>query len=46
MQRKNGFVADSSANLLGIRIVGRASNAGELEPLHKNRGEKRAIRRL
>ena len=31
---------------LGIRIVGRASNEGELEPLHKCRGEKRAIRQL
>lgn len=35
---KNGRVSPAlaaAANLLGIRIVGRASNAGELEPLHK-----------
>lgn len=31
---------------MGIRIVGRASDEGELEPLHKCRGEKRAIRQL
>lgn len=44
---KNGRVSPAlaaAANLLGIRIVGRASNAGKLEPLHKCRGEKRAIR--
>lgn len=46
---KNGRVSPAlaaAANLLGIRIVGRASNAGELEPLHKSRGEKRAIKQL
>lgn len=46
---KNGRVSPTlaaAANLLGIRIVGRASNEGELEPLHKCRGEKRAIRQL
>lgn len=31
------------AGLLGIRIVGQASAGGELQPLHKCRGEKRAI---
>lgn len=31
---------------MGIRIVGRASAEGDLEPLHKCRGEKRAIRQL
>lgn len=36
----------AAANLMGICIVGRASNDGELEPLHKCRGEKRAIRQL
>lgn len=46
---KNGRVSPAlatAANLLGIRIVGRASNEGELEPLHKCRGEKRAIGQL
>ncbi|MDO5143991.1 MAG: DegV family protein [bacterium] len=36
----------TAASLLGIRIVGRASDAGDLEPLHKCRGEKRAIEQL
>ena len=46
---RNGRVRPSLAaiaNLIGIRIVGRASSEGELEPLHKCRGEKRAIRQL
>lgn len=46
---KNGRVSPAlaaAANLLGIRIVGRASDAGELEPLHKSRGEKRAMKQL
>ena len=46
---KNGRVSPAlaaAANLLGIRIVGRASSEGELEPLRKSRGEKRAIRQL
>lgn len=46
---KNGRVSPALAaiaNLLGIRIVGRASSEGELEPLHKCRGEKRAISQL
>lgn len=46
---KNGRVSPAlaaAAGLLGIRIVGRASSRGELEPLHKSRGEKRAIRQL
>ena len=46
---KNGRVSPAlatAANLLGIRIVGRASDAGDLEPLHKRRGEKRAIGQL
>lgn len=34
------------AGLLGIRIVGRASKSGELEPLHKSRGEAAAIQTL
>ncbi len=36
----------SAASLLGIRIVGRASVNGELEPLHKCRGEKKTIKQL
>lgn len=46
---RNGRVSPAlaaAASLLGIRIVGRASREGELEPLHKCRGEKRAIRQL
>ena len=46
---RNGRVSSAlatAASLLGIRIVGRASREGELEPLHKCRGEKRAIRQL
>lgn len=46
---KNGRVSPAlaaAANILGIRIVGRASNAGDLEPLHKSRGEKRAMKQL
>lgn len=46
---KNGRTSPAlaaAANLLGIRIVGHASDAGELEPLHKCRGEKRAIKQL
>lgn len=31
------------AGLLGIRIVGKASDKGDLEPLHKCRGEKKAL---
>ena len=33
----------AAAGLLGIRVVGRASDKGELEPLHKCRGEARAL---
>lgn len=46
---RNGRVSPAlatAASLLGIRIVGRASDEGELEPLHKCRGEKRAIEQL
>ena len=31
------------AGLLGIRVVGKASDRGDLEPLHKCRGEKKAL---
>lgn len=46
---RNGRVSPAlatAASLLGIRIVGRASSDGKLEPLHKCRGEKRAVRQL
>ena len=31
------------AGLLGIRVVGKASNKGDLEPLNKCRGEEKAL---
>ena len=34
------------AGLLGIRIVGRASEEGTIEPLHKCRGQKRAMQTM
>ena len=34
------------AGALGIRLVGRASDAGELEPLEKARGEKKALQTM
>lgn len=34
------------AGLLGIRIVGKASSEGTLQPLHKSRGEKKALEKL
>ena len=46
---KNGRVSPAlavAASFFGIRIVGKASDKGELEPLHKCRGEKRAIGQL
>ena len=46
---KNGRVSPAVAKLtglLGIRVVGKASNEGTLEPLHKIRGEKKAIQTL
>ena len=46
---KNGRVSPvlaKAAGLLGIRIVGRASASGDLEPLHKCRGEKAAVEQL
>lgn len=33
----------NAAGLLGIRVVGQASDKGELDPLHKCRGEARAL---
>ena len=46
---KNGRVSQSTAaavGFLGIRIVGKASDHGTLEPLHKCRGEKKALQQL
>lgn len=46
---KNGRVSPvvaKAAGLLGLRIVGKASDAGTLEPLHKCRGEKKALAQL
>lgn len=46
---KNGRVSPAVAKiagLLGVRIVGRASEEGTLEPLHKCRGEQRALKQL
>lgn len=46
---KNGRVNPALAKavgILGIRIVGKASDEGTLEPMHKCRGEKRALRQL
>jgi len=46
---KNGRVSPlvaKAAGLLGIRLIGKASNKGTLEPLHKARGEKKALRIL
>ena len=43
--RVNPAVA-AAAGLLGIRIVGRASEQGELEPMDKCRGEKKALEAL
>ena len=36
-------IAAKAAGILGIRVVGRASTVGTLEPLDKCRGEKKAI---
>lgn len=46
---KNGRVSPTVARfagLLGVRIVGRASAEGTLEPMHKCRGEHKALRQL
>ena len=46
---KNGRVSPAIAKLvgiMGIRVVGQASATGELEPMHKCRGEKRALAQL
>ena len=46
---KNGRVSPAVAKvvgLLGIRVVGKASNEGTLEPTYKIRGEKKALSKL
>lgn len=46
---RNGRVSPAVAALvgiMGIRIVGQASAVGDLEPMHKCRGESRAIKQL
>lgn len=43
--RVSGAVA-KIAGVLGIRVVGKASNQGTLEPLHKCRGERKALAAL
>jgi DegV family protein with EDD domain len=46
---KNGRVSPVAAKaigILGLRIVGRASAEGTLEPIHKCRGEKKALSQL
>lgn len=46
---KNGRVnpaVAALAGLLGIRVVGKASDEGTLEPLHKCRGERKALLQL
>jgi len=39
-------IAAKAAGILGIRVVGRASDVGTLEPMEKCRGEKKAINAL
>lgn len=46
---RNGRVSPTvakAASLLGIRIIGKASSEGELEPLHKCPGENRTVRKM
>lgn len=46
---KNGRISPivaKAVGVLGIRIVGKASDVGTLEPMHKCRGEKRALQQL
>ena len=46
---RNGRVSNTVAKVvkvLGIRVVGAASTEGTLEPLHKCRGEKKAIKAI
>ena len=46
---RNGRVSHAVAKIagvLGIRLVGKASDVGTLEPLHKCRGEQRALKTI
>ena len=46
---KNGRVSPvvaKAVGVLGLRVVGKASDEGTLEPMHKCRGEKRALQQL
>ena len=46
---KNGRVnplLGRALGLLGLQVVGKASNQGTLEPMHKCRGEKKALTQL
>ncbi|MGM9614903.1 MAG: DegV family protein [Oscillospiraceae bacterium] len=46
---KNGRVSPviaKAVGILGLRIVGKASESGTLEPMHKCRGEKKAVQQL
>jgi len=43
---RNGRVSPASAKIagvLGIRVIGKASDHGTLEPMHKSRGERKAL---
>lgn len=40
------IVTAKMAGILGIRVVGKASDKGDLEPIAKCRGEKRAVERI
>lgn len=49
MLAKNGRVSPAiaaAAGILGIRVIGRASDEGTLQQLHKARGEKKALQQL
>lgn len=46
---KNGRVSPvvaAAVGILGVRIIGKASEQGTLQPLHKVRGEKKTLRQL
>lgn len=46
---RNGRISSvvaAAVGLLGIRVVGRASDEGTLEPMHKCRGEKKALQQI
>ena len=46
---KNGRISPvvaKAVGVLGLRIVGKASDEGTLEPMHKCRGEKKALQQL